>query len=182
MNRKFIFVLVAGLIGALSLFTLGCEMCCNSSQGSGSIVITDPVSSASHKATFSYRVECIGSYSDAPDAVRTVTGRLEYQDHIPWKKNGGAKTDSVSIHGYVDSVALVDDGVCSQNQNHAVFKGQYRPQPTNLGEGGTFTIEVTDNGKPGPSSEDTFAIKLDGGVFSGYSVNGVLAGGNIKSL
>lgn len=182
MNRKIVLVLVAGLIGALGLVGLGCEMCCNSSQGSGSITIADPTPGGGiHKATFSYRVECVGSYSDAPDAVRTVKGRLEYQDHRPWK-NGAGNLASVSIHGSVDNVALVEDEVCTQNNNVAIFTGTYSPQPKTLGEGGRFTIMVEDKGKPGPSPEDTFSMKLEGGVFADYAVGGVLAGGNIKAL
>ncbi len=183
MNRKTLFVLMAGLIGALGIVALGCEMCCNSSQGSGSIVIADQ-GGPGHKATFSYRVECVGSYADPaddPTATRKVTGRLEYQDHMPWKKSGVSKAAIVSIHGEVGDVVLVDMA-CSQNQNVAVFTGTYRPQPTSLGEGGKFTIKVEDKGKSGPSSEDTFGLMLVGGVFDGYKVEGVLAGGNIRAL
>ncbi len=209
MKRKFLFVLAAGLIGALSLSTLGCnEMCCNSSQGGGSITITDAEANSSHKATFSYRVECIGTYD--PNVERKVTGRLEYQDHKPWKKLGVSKTESVSIHGEVADVAnagalkdaafgLVDsrgwpapeyrvaarqDKFCAQNQNVAVFTGTYTPQPNPLGDAGkgTFVVAVQDNGKPGPSPEDAFVMKLVGGAFDGYVQKGVLAGGNIKQL
>ncbi len=197
MNRKFLFVLIAVSIGALGLFGLGCEMCCNSSQGSGSITIADATPGAGiHKATFSYRVECIGSYSDAPDAVRTVKGRLEYQDHRSWK-NADGKVLNVSVHGAVNDVLDTEpvvtaptytgdpnrDDYCSVlKPGVAMFKGTYRPQPVSLGEGGEFTVMVEDKGKAGPSSEDTFEIELTSGVFKGYKQSGVLAGGNIKPL
>jgi len=211
MNRKFLFVLSAGLIGALSLIAVGCdEMCCNSSQGSGSILIKDTESDTSHKATFSFRVECIGT--NDPAAPRKVTGRFEYQDHKPWKKSGASKADSVSIRGTVGDVAntgflnepelglldpatgypkdesywfsALDDKVCAQNANIAIFTGTYTPQPNPLGEDGkgTFTVAVKDNGTSGPSPDDVFVIKLTGGAFKGYLQMGTLAGGNMKAL
>ena len=182
MNRKFLFALIAVSIGALGLVGLGCEMCCNSSQGSGSLLITEPVSKESQKATFSYRVECIGSYSDAADAVRKVSGKLEYQDHAPWNRNDGEKPQRVAIHGEVGDVLKVYDTWCSQNQNVAIFNGTYTPQPKSLGAGGTFTVRVVDNGEPGPSPEDTFEMQLCNGVFDKYYVKGTLAGGNLKTL
>lgn len=203
MNRKFLFLLIAGLIGALGVLGLGCEMCCNSSQGSGSITIADPTPGGGiHKATFSYRVECVGSYADplddpTADATRTVKGRLEYQDHRPWK-NADGRLLSVSIHGAVNDVldtAVVvqdpsytgdttrDDYCSVQKPNVAMFKGKYRPQPAGSPDDvGEFNVIVEDKGKPGPSAEDTFEIKLIGGKFNGYSQSGVLAGGNIKAL
>ncbi len=201
MNRKFLFVLIAGLIGALGLVGLGCEMCCNSSQGSGSITIADPTPGAGiHKATFSYRVECVGSYADPvedPKAVRTVKGRLEYKDHRPWK-NGDGKVLNVSIHGVVNDVLDTDvvvqapgytgdtsrNDYCSvQKPNVAMFKGRYRPQPGGSPDDvGEFNVIVEDKGKAGPSSEDTFEIELTSGVFKGYKQSGVLAGGNIRAL
>ncbi len=214
MNRKLCTLIAAGLIVGVSLFFVGCEMCCNSSKGSGSMLITDPVTKETRKATFSYRVECVGSYEDPdlnPNAVRKISGRLEYQDHGLWKNAGGKKL-SVSIHGSVDNVldtkvvwdpvlaqieaaimngAPIDsvnlpsqnDDYCSKvKPNVAMFKGKYRPQPASAGEGGTFYIIVEDKGKPGPSSEDAFEIRLEGGVFDGYRQSGVLAGGNVKAL
>lgn len=103
MNRKLCLFIAAGLIVGISLVVIGCDMCCNSSKGSGSIVFTDPVTSQTHKATFNYRMECVGSYSDAPDAVRKVSGRLEYQDHGQWK-NAQGKTMRVAIHASIDNV------------------------------------------------------------------------------
>lgn len=214
MNRKFLFVLIAASIGALALSGLGCEMCCNSSQGQGSIVINDQATMKSqaaargqaaiksqssnepHKATFSYRVECVGSYSDLPDAVRKVTGRLQFQDNRPWQ-NAAGQLLNVNIHGAVNEVLDTDpvarplydagqlqtDDYCSvQNPGVAMFKGKYRPQPGSSSDGGEFNVIVEDKGNPGPSSEDTFEIKLIGGKFDGYGVSGVLAGGNIKPL
>ncbi len=214
MNRKLCTFIAAGLVAAVSLIVAGCEMCCNSSKGSGSMIITDPVTKEAHKATFSYRVECVGSYQDQsvnPNAVRKISGRLEYQDHGVWKTSKGKKL-SVSIHGSVDNVLDTDvvwdpvvaqiaaaiqsggsvdsiampsdkDDYCSKAKpNVAMFRGKYRPQPASAGEGGVFYITVEDKGAPGPSSEDTFEITLVGGVFHGYRQSGVLAGGNINAL
>ena len=199
MNRKLGMIIIGGLIAGLSLFVVGCEMCCNSSQGSGSMVITDPKTKGIHKATFSYRVECVGSYDDPatnPAAVRKVSGRLEYQDHRPWTNDQGIVWN-VSIHGAVNDVLdtevvvaaptytgdIMRDDYCSVlKPNVAMFKGKYRPQPKSLGEGGEFNVIVEDRGKVGPSSEDTFEIELISGVFKGYKQSGVLAGGNIKAL
>jgi len=130
MNRKLGMIIIVGLIAGLSVFVVGCEMCCNSSQGSGSMVITDPDTKASHKATFSYRVECVGSYSDAEGAVRKISGRLEYQDHGSWK-NGDGKQLSVRFHGSVDNV--VDTKELADKVALAVMNGDnyydYLPIP-----------------------------------------------------
>lgn len=212
MNRKFLLVLIAASVGALALSGLGCEMCCNSSQGQGSIVINDQAvtrghavgraraaatsqaSNEPHKATFSYRVECVGSYD--PASTRTVTGRLQFQDNRLWQ-NAAGRLLNVNIHGAVNDVLASDeravpaynageiatDDYCSvQKPGVAMFKGRYRPQPAAAGDGGDFNIIVEDKGSPGPSSEDTFEIRLIGGVFDGYAVSGVLAGGNVKPL
>ncbi len=209
MNRKLCMVIAAGLIAGLSLFVVGCEMCCNSSKGSGSMLITDPVTNETHKATFNYRVECVGSYSEAKDAVRKVSGRIEYQDHGLWK-NAKGKPLTVRFHGSIDNVVdtreasdyliaaafqrdnyydflppnvLQDQVICSTTApNLAIFRGQYRPQPQTAGAGGVVTVMVMDNGKPGPSADDRFEVILTGGVFDGYRQRGVLAGGDIKAL
>ncbi len=108
MNRKLWTFIAAGLIVGITLVVVGCDMCCNSSKGSGSIVFTDPATSETHKATFSYRVECVGSYSDASDAVRKVSGRIEYQDHGLWK-NADGKPMRVAIHASIDNVVDTDE-------------------------------------------------------------------------
>ncbi len=105
MNRKLCMMVAAGLIVGLSLFVVGCEMCCNSSKGSGSMVITDLKTNESHKATFSYRVECVGSYSDTDkSATRKISGRLEYQDHGVWTNPETKEELSVRLHAEIDNV------------------------------------------------------------------------------
>ncbi|MGE5190096.1 MAG: hypothetical protein ACM3NF_08580 [Gemmatimonadota bacterium] len=203
MNRKFLYALVAAMVGALALTGLGCEMCCNSSQGAGSMVIADPATNRSHRATFNYRVSCTGSY--APDAPRTVSGKFQYQDHGAWTNAEGIQYN-VSVEAAIDNVvsteqvyflAANDDyydflsipspgtaeaGVfCSSAYpNMVIFKGTYKPwhQP---GDAGTVYVMVMDNGKGGPSSGDRFEILLDGGEFRGYRKRGVIAGGNLRT-
>ncbi len=124
MNRKLCTLIAAGLIVGVSLFLVGCEMCCNSSKGSGSMIITDPLTGETRKATFSYRVQCVGSYEDPevnPNAVRKISGRLEYQDHGLWKNADGKKL-SVSIHGSVDNV--VDTVVVADEVAAAIMAGE----------------------------------------------------------
>ncbi len=113
MNRKLCMVIAAGLIASLSLLVVGCEMCCNSSKGSGSMLITDAATNTTHKATFSYRVECVGSYEDPainPAAVRKVSGRLEYQDHGLWK-NEHKNVLRVAFHASIDNVVNTSEAV-----------------------------------------------------------------------
>lgn len=188
MHRFLRILATASAAAAIALMAAGCEedpgggvsgpemtLCCKTARGGGSIVITDP-GGASHKATFGFQLVC--AQSDDPAAPR-VSGQFEYQDHRPWKKSGGTKAQSVSLHGEATDVPLVEVGVCTAT--HAEFTGTYRPQPGNVGPGGNFLVKVDDLGKPGPSDGDTFSIELIGGVFDGYKTNGVLAGGNIKT-
>lgn len=202
MNRKFLFITMAVSVGALALIAAGCEMCCNSSQGAGSLVITDPVTSKSHRATFNYRVSC--ARSNDPGAAPTVAGRIQYQDHGSWTNADGVAYN-VSLEAAIDdvvsteqaylvaagddyynfqpvqnSIATQDGAVCSTNTKIAIFKGTYKPRQQ-AGEAGIIYVMVMDNGKGGPSSDDRFEILLDTGVFKGYRQRGVLAGGNIRA-
>ena len=174
MNRISRIVLVGGSLVAIALMTAGCpDLCCNTARGGGSILIADP-GGGSHKATFGFQLVC--KPTDDPLAPK-VSGQFEYQDHAA--KDAKGKPMNVSIHG-VAKAAGESDPQCTSTQ--AVFVGDYRPQPESLGAGGRFTVSVEDKGKPGLSDGDTFMLVLEGGVFNGYSSQGTLAGGNIKTF
>ena len=169
-------LILAGLIASLAFLTTGCpDVCCNTARGGGSIVINDGSSKTPHKATFGFQMVC---KKDA-NGIPVASGQLEYQDHRPW--NGL----SVSLHGVLNNPSEFTDpaGVpveCTGKKG--AFKGTYRPQPESLGAGGTFSVEVEDLGKEGPSDGDTFKITVLDGVFAGYTQSGALAGGNIKTF
>lgn len=105
------------------------------------------------KATFGFTVEQF--YEDSEYDVK---GNLLYIDHV----------HGVRIKGNVQ-MAAYDSGVLS-------FTGEY----TVDGETGHYMVMVTDEGEPGDM--DTFSIEVDGGPYAGYSMHGVLGGGNIQIL
>lgn len=176
MMRKPGYLLTAGLIASLAFITTGCpDVCCNTARGGGSILIDDGSLKTPHKATFGFQMVC---KKDA-NGVPVATGQLEYQDHRPWG------TKSVSFHGTIGEPADATDAMgipieCTGKKG--AFKGTYRPQPESIGAGGTFTVEVEDMGKEGPSDGDTFKITIYDGVFAGYTQSGTLSGGNIKTF
>jgi hypothetical protein len=56
--------------------------------------------------------------------------------------------------------------------------GQFKNDTTT--PGGIMGVLVVDNGEPGVSDTDSFAIALDGGAFDGYFNEGNLEGGNVQ--
>lgn len=174
MNRSLRVVLTAASLVAVALLATGCpDVCCNTARGGGSIAIDDGAGK-SHKATFGFQLVC--KPTDDPLAPK-VSGQFEYQDHAA--KSAKGKPMNVSIHG-VATAAGHSASQCSSTQG--VFTGTYKPQPENLGAGGTFTVSVEDKGKPGLSDGDTFMLELTDGIFAGYTAQGTLQGGNIKTF
>ncbi len=176
MMRKPGYLLTAGLIVSLAFITTGCpDVCCNTARGGGSILIGDGSAKTPHKATFGFQMVCNKDANGNP----VVSGQLEYQDHRPWKGK------SVSFHGVLKDPADATDSMGVPIEclgKKGAFKGTYKPQPASLGEGGSFTVEVEDLGKEGPSDGDTFKITVHDGAFAGYYQFGTLAGGNIKTF
>lgn len=177
------YLLTAGLIVSLAFITTGCpDVCCNTARGGGSIVI-DNNAKPPHKATFGFQMVC----KTNANGDNVVSGQLEYQDHRPWTnpciKN--AVPVSVSFHGVLTDPAEFTDSTGTPIEctgKKGAFRGTYKPQPESLGSGGSFTVEVEDLGKEGPSDGDTFKITVIDGVFGCYSQSGTLAGGNIKTF
>ncbi len=182
MNWRPGYLLTAALIVTLAFITTGCP--CTTARGGGSILIADNSAKTArsenaktpHKATFGFQMVCQKDANGEP----VVSGQLEYQDHRPW--NG----KSVSFHGAVTGQAefLGPDGKAIEcpTDRQAAFSGKYTPQPESIGEAGTFTVQVEDAGKDGPSEGDTFTISLSGGIFDGYQQSGTLVGGNVKTF
>lgn len=176
MNRRLGIVLTAASIVAVALLTTGCpDVCCNTARGGGSLAIADGPGK-SHQATFGFQLVCKPTADpEAPE----VSGQFEYQDH--GAKDGRGKPMRVSIHGVATSAGYTETQ-CSSTQG--MFMGTYKPQPEVAGysgEPGNFSVAVVDNGQPGVSDGDTFTLVLSGGPFDGYSAQGTVAGGNIKT-
>jgi hypothetical protein len=67
----------------------------------------------------------------------------------------------------------------------AVFEGTYRPQERALqSQQGEFVVQVFYEGEPGTSqgeiTGDSFAIKLIGGAYNGYTRVGYIEGVNVQ--
>ncbi len=195
MNWKPGYLLTAGLIVSLAFITTGCpDVCCNTARGGGSIVIGNPDQKPPHKATFGFQMVC----KKNANGDNVVSGQLEYQDHRLWTKtdcspdrnpvldeNGNPVMLSVSFHGVLTDPADFTDPSGTPIEctgKKGAFKGTYKPQPESIGPGGTFTVEVEDLGKEGPSDGDFFKITVEDGVFGCYSQSGYLAGGNVKTF
>ena len=173
MNRSLRIGLTAASIVAVALLTTGCpDVCCNTARGGGSIVIRE--GDQSRKATFGFQLVC--KPTDNPEAPK-VSGQFEYQDH--GAKDAQGRPMKLSIHGVATGAGYTETQ-CSSNQG--MFTGTYKHQPENSGLPGTFTVSVVDNGQPGPSDGDTFALLLTRDGATVYEAQGTLTGGNIKTF
>lgn len=172
MNNKKVFTncLMLGAFAVSSLFIAGCR----DSNGGGFIEKAD-----GEKATFGFQLKCDTDESGAAK----VTGKIQFNDH-------GAK---VNLHGVPDAVpmnsctdAVVDSSLGIDSPSLGIdlragqYSGTYAPHPAKLGQGGRFSVVVNDSGASGKDKNDSFSIKLSGGVYDGYQVSGFLKGGNIK--
>ena len=108
----------------------------------------------------------------------TIKGQFQYTDHGGFS-NANGSFRKVSFHGRITE--LPENFTCDRAALGGAYVGEYTPQPPTLGLGGYFEVAVEDNGEPGPSTADAFAIRLIGGVFDGYENAGLLCGGNIQA-
>ena len=146
---------------------------CNDATGGGWLVsATDP----NKKAHFGFSFHCKDQ-----DGMAVVSGRVEYKDQGYTVKDQNGKLQKLALHGNMDakfSITCAD--VEASFGETGSYSGTYSPQPKTLGEGGTFRLTVQDLGQKGRSKEDTFSLILTGGVYDGYSHDGVIQGGQIK--
>jgi hypothetical protein len=95
-------------------------------------------------------------------------GKLEYHD----------RAANVDLHG--DVMIPIDFCTGEPVEEEVAYAGTYTPQPASLGAGGEFAVAVRDGGEPGPSNGDVIVIEISGGVYDGYTNQGVIQGGNIQ--
>ena len=109
------------------------------------------------KATFSFTYQC-------EDGL--AKGKFTYHDPAA----------DVKVRG-----TFLENNACGEAGEGDPFLlgATYVPQPKKAGDGGSAILSMVDNGEPG--GEDTFFIKLVGGLYDGYEAFGVLGGGNIQA-
>ncbi len=146
----------AGLVAGFALVMVGCTTV----RGGGWVTSA----TGTGKATFGFQLVCNGDET----TTAQVSGQLQYHDP-------GA---NVRLHGQADAVPF---STCTNNGVEGRFFGRYTPQPQSRGPGGEFEIVAQDLGERGPSKGDTFQITLTGGVYDGYTNEGVVGGGNIQA-
>jgi hypothetical protein len=150
-------VQVVSLVIAAMLLLVGCRK----ATGGGWL----PSATGAGKATIAFTANCKQRGSDA-----MLTGQLQYHD----------RPAGVRLHGMVNFTAAAS--TCAEmaslsDPNESRLSGPYRPQPG--GKGGTFNVQVRDNGEPG-GGNDVFCIDLFDGIHTGYSNCQPLAKGNIQ--
>jgi len=158
-------------LAVLSIFALVLTGCEDFSGGGWIPALRDP----SARATFGFSLHC----SNTEGGV-AFTGSFEFHDHSVTVPRPNGQQAKLAIHGLLPSA--VPGTSCEALDavfGAGVFLGTYTPQPPNLGPGGSFILQVQDNGKKGPSKEDVINVLLIGGVFDGYSNIGTLGGGQI---
>lgn len=182
-------MIVIALSGAVALSMTACKK----SSGGGFI----PLESGS-KATFGYQAKCENiAYpvdSTNPELfVAQITGQFQFKDH----------DQKVSFHGNINSIPYEEDneftsceaidqlvnsgGEIQAFSKSMYFSGTYQPQPKKAGDGGTFTALVSDEESSANTvlcdgNSDFISLEIESGVYSGYSAQGCLEGGNITTF
>jgi hypothetical protein len=93
------------------------------------------------------------------------------------------KGDNV-VHGtYRDGYVQLrfDGGSVSMNLNPcATWTVDYVSTSADNPGSGTAQVVICDNGKAGPTNDDSLSIQIQSGPYAGYSNSGTLAGGNLQ--
>lgn len=145
------------------LFFSGCII--QKGTGGGWIIVDED----GRKVNFAFQVQC-----KEGKALAMV------QVNDPHNPNG-----AVRFHGSLKTKNIEEEIPCGEpiflgENSLGYFLGEYTPQPKKLGDGGLFVVLFTDAGEPGPSSGDGILIVLGGGKHDGYTISGILGGGNIQ--